>query len=62
MLFKFLANLLILKNLLRIGPTKYCNICTRGLELPKNYTFNSKKRRKLQMYIIFSHFLAFFIY
>ena len=51
-LFKFLANLFILKNLRRIGPTKYCNICTRGLELPKNYTFNSKKRRKLQMSII----------
>ena len=37
-LFKFQANLLILKNLRRIGPTKYRNIYTRGLEVPKNYT------------------------
>ena len=59
-LFKFQANLLILKNLLRIGPARYCNICMRGLKLPENYTFNSKKRRKLTMSIIFSHFLSFF--
>ena len=34
-LFKFQANLLILKNLLRIGPARYCNICKRGLKLPE---------------------------
>ena len=59
-LFKFQANLLILKNLLRIGPARCCNICMRGLKLPENYTFNSKKRKKLNMSIIFSHFLSFF--
>ena len=50
--------MLILKNLRGIGPTKYCNICMRGLKLPKNYTFNSKKKVKTQ-YIY--HFQSFFV-
>ena len=60
MLFKFQANLLILKNLRRIGPTKYHNICTRGLEVPKKFHIQLKKKAKTSNVYYFKSFSVLF--
>ena len=59
-LFKFQANLLILKNLRRIGPTKYHNICTRGLEVPKKFHIQLKKKAKTSNVYYFKSFSVLF--